>query len=520
MHKNGGVLKPLVLVILDGWGLSPVENGNAILSTPTPNYDKLLSMFPNTLLSASGQEVGLDWGEMGNSEVGHLNLGTGRAVMQDLPRIDRSISDGTFFNNPALNGAFLYAKKNNSKVHLIGLCSAGGIHSHINHLLACIDLAKKQHFSEVYIHIITDGRDTPQKTILTDLRKIQAKINETGIGKIASVIGRYFIMDRDKHVERVQKAYDVLTSENAPKAETPEKAIETSYAAGKSDEFIEPLGIDHTPRVKPGDALIFFNFRSDRLKQISDLLIKIPKLYFASFTSFGHESTPLVKVAFLPDKVTDQLAMVLSNAKLTQLHIAETEKYAHVTNFFNGGWEAPFSLEERLMIDSPKVATYDLKPEMSAAEITQQFTKYFLNHKPDFTVLNYANADMVGHTGNFKAAQHAITTIDSQLGKLAQQVLNNNGDLMVTADHGNAEEMIDPKTLEIDKNHTTNPVPLLLCFSDRILSHPQVITTETKIALSSQTPTGVLSDVTATIIKRLNLQQPLEISGQDLAAVI
>lgn len=513
-------MRPLVLAILDGWGLSPSENGNAISGTPTPNYDKLLSMFPNTLLSASGKEVGLDWGEMGNSEVGHLNLGTGRVVMQDLPRIDRSISDGTFFTNTSLLGAFSYAKKNNSKVHLFGLCSAGGVHSHINHLLAFLDMAKKEQWPEVYIHIITDGRDTAPKTIQTDLQKIQNKITQTGIGKIASVMGRYFAMDRDKRQDRTQKAYNILTSDSAPQADTPEKAIAAAYAAGKSDEFIEPVKIDQTPRVKPGDALIFFNFRSDRAKQISDLLIKIPELYFVSFTSYGHESTPLVKVAFLADKVTNQLAMVLSNAKLTQLHIAETEKYAHVTYFFNGGWEAPFALEERLLIPSPHVATYDLKPEMSASEITKQFSQYFLSHKPNFTVLNFANADMVGHTGNFKATQQAVTTVDSCLGQLANQVLNNGGDLIVTADHGNAEQMIDPETGEIDKEHTTNPVPLILCFSDRVSSHPQEMTQETKMALTAQTPTGVLADVTATIIKRLNLGQEPEITGQDLAAVI
>ena len=513
-------MRPLVLAILDGWGLSPTQKGNAIASMPTPNYDKLISKFPHTLLSASGQEVGLDWGEMGNSEVGHLNLGTGRVVMQDLPRIDRSISDGTFFTNTSLLGAFSYAKKNNSKVHLLGLCSAGGVHSHINHLLAFLDMAKKQQWSEVYIHIITDGRDTAPKAIQADLQKIQNKIAQTGIGKIASVMGRYFAMDRDKHQDRIQKAYNVLTSDSVPQADTPEKAIAASYGAGKSDEFIEPVKIDLTPRIKPGDAVIFFNFRSDRAKQISDLLIKIPELYFVSFTSYGHEPTSLVKVAFLADKVTDQLAMVLSNAKLTQLHIAETEKYAHVTYFFNGGWDAPFALEERLLVPSPQVATYDLKPEMSAPEITKQFSQYFISHKPNFTVLNFANADMVGHTGNFKATQQAVATVDSCLGQLANQVLSNGGDLIVTADHGNAEQMINLETGEINKEHTTNPVPLILCFSDRASSHPQEVTQETKMAQAAQTPTGVLADVTATIIKRLNLDQELEISGQDLAAVI
>lgn len=513
-------MRPLVLVILDGWGQSPTQIGNAILSTPTPNFDKLLSTFPSTLLHASGEEVGLDWGEMGNSEVGHLNLGTGRVVLQDLPRIDKSISDGTFFSNAEFIGAFDFAKKNHTSVHLLGLCSAGGVHAHINHLLALLDLAKKENFPDVCIHIISDGRDTAPQTILADLKKIEAKIQETGVGKIVSVMGRYFAMDRDKRVERTQKAFDVLTSENAPKVESAEVAIQNSYAAQKSDEFIEPVIIGSAARIKSGDAVICFNFRSDRIKQISDLIIQIPNLYFVSFTSYGHESTSLVKVAYLADKVTDQLAMVLSNAKLTQLHVAETEKYAHVTYFFNGGWETPFALEDRLLVPSPKVATYDLKPEMSAPEITDKFNKYFCQKKPNFTVLNFANADMVGHTGNLDATKQAVTTVDRCLGQLAQQVLNNGGDLIVTADHGNAEQMINPQTGEIDKEHTTNPVPFLLCFSERASASPQPVTLETKISLAAQTPTGVLADVTATIIKRLNLVQPEVVTGQDLASVM
>lgn len=513
-------MKPIVLAILDGWGLNPMEDGNAIFSAPTPNYDKLLSQFPSTLLAASGQEVGLDWGEMGNSEVGHLNLGTGRVVMQDLPRIDKSIADGSFFKNPELLGAFQYAKNHQSKLHLLGLVSAGGVHSHINHLLAFLDMAKDENFTEVYIHIISDGRDTAPQIILTDLKKVEAKIAQTGVGKVASVIGRYYAMDRDKRTERTQKAYNTLTAESASTAESAETAIAAAYKVGKSDEFIEPVKIDNLPRVKSEDALIFFNFRSDRARQISDLLIKIPDLYFVSFTSYGHEPTSLVKVAFLSEKVTDQLAMILSNHKIPQFHIAETEKYAHVTYFFNGGWEAPFTQEERMLIPSPKVATYDLKPEMSAEQIAQKFCDYFLAHHPIFTVLNFANADMVGHTGNFEATKTAIATVDRCLGKLAATVLNHSGDLLVTADHGNAEQMINPQTGEIDKEHTTNPVPLILGFAERQLKQPQEITLETKIAQAAQPPTGVLADVTATIIKRLNLDLPAEITGQDLAAVI
>jgi len=513
-------LRPLVLAILDGWGLSVETKGNAVFSTPTPNYDKLLSMFPSTSLHASGEEVGLEWGEMGNSEVGHLNLGTGRVVMQDLPRIDKSIADKTFFVNKELVDAFNYAKQNNTKVHLLGLCSSGGVHAHINHLLALIDLAKLQNFTEVYIHVITDGRDTAPKTILSDLPKLQAKITQTGVGKIASVMGRFYGMDRDKRVERTRKAFNILTSDSSPTAETIEKAINDSYAAGKTDEFIEPTKIGNTARIKSKDAVIFYNFRSDRARQISDELINIPEIYFASFTSYGHEPTPLVKVAFLADKVTDQLAMVLSSAKLTQLHIAETEKYAHVTYFFNGGWEAPFAGEERIVVPSPKVATYDLKPEMSADELTAKFIEYFQKNKPNFTVLNFANADMVGHTGILAATQKAVAKVDNCLGKLAQAVLNAGGDLLVTADHGNAEQMINLQTGEVDKEHTINPVPLLLCFQEKINQRPVTVNLDTKLASATTEPIGVLADVTATVINRLGLNQPEIVTGQDLSQVI
>lgn len=513
-------MRPLVLVILDGWGLSPEINGNAVFLASTPNYDKLLAMFPNTSLHASGEEVGLDWGEMGNSEVGHLNLGTGRVVMQDLPRIDKSIKDQTFFSNQEIIGAFDYAKKNNSKVHLLGLCSTGGVHSHINHLLALLDMAKKQNFHDVYIHLITDGRDTAPETILKDLPKVIAKINETGIGKIASVMGRFYAMDRDKRMERTEKAFDVLTSDSAPSTDSIEKAINSSYESSKNDEFIEPVKIDNTARIKPKDAVIFYNFRSDRARQISDLLIKIPDLYFVSFTSYGHESTSLVKVAFLSNKVTDQLAMVLSSSKMTQLHVAETEKYAHVTYFFNGGWEAPFAGEERLLIPSPKVATYDLAPQMSAEKITSGFIDSFTKSKPHFTVLNFANADMVGHTGILEATKTAVASVDYNLGKIAQTVLNSGSDLLITADHGNAEQMVNPQTKEVDKEHTTNPVPFIMCIQERINQIPAIVNLDMKLAGAAGQPIGVLADITATIINRLGLTQPSVVTGTDLTKVM
>jgi len=478
-----------------------------------------MSIFPYTSLHASGEEVGLAWGEMGNSEVGHLNLGTGRIIMQDLPRIDKTIADGTFFQNKELIRAFNYAKQNNSNVHMIGLFSAGGVHSHLNHLLALMDMAQKQQFNKVFIHIITDGRDTPPKTIQQDLPKLEGKIKEVGFGKIASIMGRFYAMDRDKRIERTEKAFNVLTKEDAPQVANANEGITKAYETGKSDEFIEPAAVTGTPRIKPKDAILFYNYRSDRVRQISDNLIdKVKDIYFVSFTSYGQESTPLVKVAFLAEKVINQLAMILSNSKINQLHIAETEKYAHVTYFFNGGWELPFAGEERILVPSPKVATYDLAPEMSAQIVTEKFIQFYNEKKPQFTVLNIANPDMVGHTGNLDATCKAVVAADSCLGQIAACVLNSGGDLMVTADHGNAEQMINPETHEIDKEHTTNPVPLLLAFQNK-KKNPVLVLQDTKIALAAAQPTGVLADITETIINRLGLQKPQEITGQDLEGI-
>ena len=511
-------MRPIVLVILDGWGLSPDVSGNAIFSTPTPNFDKLLAMFPYTSLHASGEEVGLAWGEMGNSEVGHLNLGTGRVIMQDLPRIDKTISEGTFFTNQDLLEAFKFAQGNQSNVHLIGLFSAGGVHSHLNHLLALLDLSKKVQFGNVFIHLITDGRDTSPKTVLKDLPKLEAKIKEVNLGKIASVMGRYYAMDRDNRLERTQKAYQALTQDNFRALPSAEEAIAAAYAAGKTDEFIDPVAITNTARIAPKDAVIFFNFRSDRARQLSEKIIGVGNLYFVSFTSYGYEPTPLVKVAFFAEKLNDQLASLLANANISQLHIAETEKYAHVTYFFNGGWEEPFRGEERILVPSPKVETYDLAPQMSAAEVAARFMENFTTKKPQFTVLNFANPDMVGHTGNLAATQKAIQVVDEKLGRITEAVLPV-GDLIVTADHGNAEQMINPQTQEIDKEHTTNPVPIILGFNDKKKAL-QPISLEAKIALAAQEPTGVLADVTATIVKRLNLTKPTVITGQSLEEIL
>ena len=512
-------MRNIVLVILDGWGLSPETQGNAILSTPTPNMDKLISMYPYSSLRASGEEVGLSWGEMGNSEVGHLNLGTGRVVMQDLSRINKSIEDGTFLNNQILMETFDYAKSKKNNIHLIGLFSAGGVHSHMDHLFSILNLAKLRNFNNVYIHLISDGRDTAPKVILQDLEKLEKVMAETGVGQIASVMGRYYAMDRDKHWDRTKLALDTLTQEGGPTVKDAKTAISNAYNANQTDEFILPTAIAGISRIKDNDTVIFTNFRADRSRQLSEKLIEFGDIYFTSFTSYGYEPTPKVKIAFITPKISNQLGSILEKNKLSQLHIAETEKYAHVTYFFNGGWEQPYDGEKRILVPSPRVETYDTAPQMSAQELTEKFIANFTKEKPAFTVLNFANTDMVGHTGVLSATQTAVKCVDEQLGKIAASIINDGADLIVTADHGNAEQMINLQTMEIDKEHTTNPVPFILALNG-CAKNSMLPSLETKIAWAVQPPMGVLADVTATITKRLNIDTPKEITGQSLTEVM
>ena len=525
-------MAPLVLLILDGWGLAPTVEDNAIFSAPTPNFDQLLGYFPHASLQASGDGVGLSWGEIGNSEVGHLNLGTGRITMQDLPRIDKTIQDGTFFNNNELLDAYKKVRERGTNLHLIGLVSAGGVHSHINHLLALLDLASKMQVKNVYVHFITDGRDTPAKVALADLKTLEAKFSQTGRGQVATLMGRYFPMDRDKHWDRVQKAYEAMFAPSFTNhAETVESAIEKNYEAGKTDEFIEPTIIDNTPRINEGDSIIFFNYRSDRVKQISEAIINrnfksfkrskiINDFYFVSFTSYGNEPSPNVKVAFFAEKVFNELGKIIADNSLSQLHLAETEKYAHVTYFFNAGREDLYRDEKHILVQSPKVPTYDLKPEMSVAEIVQKFTDYFKSNKPNFSVVNFANPDMVGHTGVMAATKKAIVAADSALGNFSNLILSAGGNLIVTADHGNAEQMVNPNTGEVDKEHTTNPVPVILGFQEKRLTQAIPIDVSYKIALAARKPVGVLSDLTATTLDILGLNKPAEMTGQSLRNII
>ena len=346
-------IRPMVLVILDGWGLSAETEGNAILGTPTPNLNRLLGSFPYGSLHAAGEEVGLEWGEMGNSEVGHINLGTGRVVLQDLTRINATIDQGLFLNNQALTETFEYVTAKNSNLHLIGLFSTGGVHSHLDHLFALLQMAKIRKFNRVYLHLISDGRDTAPKVILHDLPKLYAVIKEVGLGQIASLMGRYWAMDRDKHWDRTQKALDCLFNGSNLQAANIETAINEAYKFNQTDEFISPVAIRGIPRLKPGDGVICFNFRADRSRQLAEKLIERGDIFFTSFTSYGYEPTSLVKVAFFTPKAINPLAAVLEKNGLAQLHIAETEKYAHVTYFFNGGWEQPFNKETRILVPSP-----------------------------------------------------------------------------------------------------------------------------------------------------------------------
>lgn len=510
-----------ILIILDGLGISPLEKGNAVLGAKMPFFEELINKYPHTLLAASGKEVGLSWGEMGNSEIGHLNLGSGRVVEQDLPRINLSIENGSFFKNPNLISAFEFVKKNQSNLHLMGLCSDGGVHSHLNHLLALLEMAKKQDCKNIYLHLFTDGRDASPKSAQSYLTKIQEKIAKLGFGKIATLCGRYFAMDRDKHWDRTQKAYEAIVLKKAPQASNLEEAINSSYQSGKTDEFMEPIVFDNTG-IKSNDAVIFFNFRTDRAKQLVEAIINpnfvsfnrpyLKDLLFVGFTNFGFEPTPLVKIAFFPPNLKNVLADLLSQSQKRQFHLAETEKYAHVTYFFNGGQEEPFSGEERKIVPSPDVATYDLKPEMSADEVTSEFIKVIESDKYDFIVTNYANPDMVGHTGNYKAAVVACETVDKCLSEVVPKALAKGYQIIVTADHGNVEQMINPQTGQPDTEHSTNPVPLIL-ISDKEQNAGNVDIKE----YFSSSPVGVLADVTATIIASLELQKPSQMNGLDIS---
>ena len=460
--------KTLVLIIMDGFGVPIDLSKSAITPETTPNLTKLFATYPTTQLAASGAAVGLPEGQMGNSEVGHMNIGAGRVVYQELTRITRSIEDGTFFEHSVLKNAMLKAKTNGSALHLIGLLSDGGVHSHQEHLFTLLTMAKRLDLKDVYVHAFLDGRDTAPTSGKEFIASCQAKMSEIGIGKIATLMGRYYAMDRDNRWERTKLAYDAITSGTSAFEENPIAVIEKSYARGVFDEFVTPTICDRNGSIKSGDSVIFFNFRPDRARQLTRAFVDkdftgfarekiLDDVSFVCMTQYD-EKMPNVSVAFAPETIKNTLGEILSRNSLTQLRIAETEKYAHVTFFFNGGVEEKFSGEDRILIPSPKVATYDLQPEMSALELTKVAKEKITSQTYDVIILNFANCDMVGHTGNFEATRIAVKTVDSCVQELVDETLKVGGCAIITADHGNAEQMLDdngtPHTA-----HTTNPVP-------------------------------------------------------------
>ncbi len=500
--------KPLALIILDGFGYNPDNYGNAITAANTPNIDAMLKKYPHTLIGASGMDVGLPDGQMGNSEVGHTNIGAGRIVYQELTRITKSIQDGDFFSNDALKKAVENCKKNHSALHLMGLLSDGGVHSHNSHLYALVEMARENGLNEVYIHAFMDGRDVPPTSGRDYLAQCQAKLDEIGVGKIATVSGRYYAMDRDNRWERVEKAYAAMVYGEGNKNSDPVKTAEQSYENGVTDEFIVPTVCAENAAIKANDSVVFFNFRPDRAREITRTLVddaftgferkngRFP-LYFVCMTQYD-ATMPNVDVAFKPESLDNTFGQYISDCGLTQLRIAETEKYAHVTFFFNGGVEAPFKGEDRALINSPKVATYDLKPEMSAYEVTDEVVARINSDKYNVIILNYANCDMVGHTGVFDAAKAAVEAVDTCLGRTIDAILAKGGAALVTADHGNADQMYEPDGSPFTA-HTTNPVPLILINAEGTLREG-----------------GRLADLAPTMLDILGLEKPAQMTGQSL----
>ncbi len=504
--------KLTMLMILDGFGENGEERANAVKLANTPNIDKLMKTCPTTDIHTSGLDVGLPEGQMGNSEVGHTNIGAGRIVYQELTRITKSIEDGDFFTNEEFVAAIENCKKYNSKLHIIGLLSNGGVHSHIRHLFGLLELAKRRDFEDVYVHCFMDGRDTPPSSGESFISELEEKMKEKGVGKIATITGRFYAMDRDKRWQRVEKAYNALVKGEGEKATSAIGAVESSYQKEIFDEFIEPTVIvnGETPVATIGkhDSVIFYNYRPDRAREITRALVdkefnefeveKDLDLYYVCMTSYD-ETMPNVHIAFKKEELKNTFGEYISNKGLTQLRIAETEKYAHVTFFFNGGEEKQYKGEDRILVPSPKVETYDLKPEMSAYEVTDKVVEAINSEKYDCIILNYANPDMVGHTGNLEAAIKAIETIDQCVGRVVEAVQKQEGVLLITADHGNAEQMIDYKTGEPHTAHTTNPVPLILVGME-----------EAKLK------EGKLADIAPTMLDIMHLEKPEEMTGESL----
>jgi len=504
----------ILLLVMDGYGINPHQEGNAIALASKPNLDEIFTRYPFTTLGASGLDVGLPEGQMGNSEVGHLNLGAGRVVYQEITRIDKAIQEKSFFENTVLVEAMEKVKQREGSLHLMGLVSDGCVHSSLHHLYALLELAKQRRVEKVFVHAFLDGRDTSPTAGAGYIQKLLDKFKELGVGRLATVTGRYYAMDRDRRWERVEKAYKAMVYGEGVQTDDVIQSIKKSYSQNITDEFMVPMVVrgDHNPeggKIERGDVGIFFNFRADRARQLSRAL---SDRNFREFARPDHLTIDLVsmtlydeklncKVAFPPLKLSNILGEVLSREGKKQLRIAETEKYAHVTFFFNGGEEKPFEGEDRILIHSPKVATYDLKPEMSAFEITQRVVKEIRSNRYDFILLNYANPDMVGHTGKLSAAIKAIEAVDRCVGEVVKAVKQVKGVAMITGDHGNAEQMIDPQSGEIFTAHTTNRTPFALVMDD---------------FRGGLRPGGKLADVAPTILHLMNMKKPEEMEGENL----
>lgn len=500
--------KPVMLMILDGWGVAPASDVNAATLAQTPNLDRYFAEFPHTTLEASGMEVGLPEGQIGNSEVGHLNIGAGRIIYQSLTRITKAIKDGDFFNNEVLCACMDKTKNAGKALHLMGLLSDGGVHSNINHLIALLEMAKARGLEKVYVHAFLDGRDVPPKSAVGFIKQLQEAIAGMEFGKIATVMGRYYAMDRDNRWDRIEKAYKTLVLGEGNLVADPVQGVEASYDAGITDEFVEPMVVEGVDaKITGGDGIIFFNFRPDRARQITRALNDAEFPHFERPASAlpvnyvcmtQYDATIDAPVAYPPEEYNDTLGEVLAKEGKLQLRIAETEKYAHVTFFFNGGVEEPNLNEERILINSPKVATYDLQPEMSAYDVTDALLAELDKDKFDVVVLNYANPDMVGHTGVLPAAIKAMEAVDECVGKVVDKVLSLGGSVCITADHGNLEKMAEadgtPHTA-----HTTNIVPFILVSNEEHKLH-----------------SGVLADIAPTMLELLNIEKPAVMTGSSL----
>ncbi len=508
-------IKPLVLTILDGWGYSAATEGNAIAAARKPTYDFLVKTYPNTLIHTSGPFVGLPEGQMGNSEVGHMNMGAGRVIYMDVTRLDLQISSGEFFRNPVLLNAI--KKAEGHRLHLIGLCSDGGVHAQLTHLFALLEMAKEQGLRDVFVHCFMDGRDTPPESGAGYIEQVERKLAELGIGRIASVSGRYYAMDRDKRWDRIERAFGAMVLGNGIKSRSAVEAVRKSYERGVTDEFLEPVTIvndrdEPVGLIREDDSVIMYNYRADRAREITMALTDpglekpsrslVPRnLTYTMMTQYDRSfGLPFVLPPEHPDNI---LAEVMQSASLKNLRVAETEKYAHVTYFFNGGNEKPYTGEERELVASPKVATYDLMPEMSAAGITEKVVHAIEEGSFDVIVMNYANADMVGHSGKMEPTVRAVEAVDAGLGEIHKALRRHGGSWLVTADHGNAEMIIDPVTKGPHTYHTTNPVPLIYMTNEDIsLRHG-----------------GALKDLAPTILGIIGFEKPAQMKGEDLRTI-